>query len=50
VLLELFEWLAQDIRAFNVFSYLTLRAVLATMTAMLIGLAAAVGDPQARRT
>jgi phospho-N-acetylmuramoyl-pentapeptide-transferase len=40
MLLELFEWLAQDIRAFNVFSYLTLRAVLAAATAMLIGLAA----------
>jgi phospho-N-acetylmuramoyl-pentapeptide-transferase len=40
VLLELFEWLAQDIRAFNVFSYLTLRAVVAAGTAMLIGLAA----------
>jgi phospho-N-acetylmuramoyl-pentapeptide-transferase len=40
VLLELFEWLAQDIRAFNVFSYLTLRAVLAAATSLLIGLAA----------
>src|SRR5512145_159129 len=40
MLLELFEWLAQDIRAFNVFSYLTLRAVLAAATALLIGLAA----------
>jgi len=36
MLLELFQWLAQDIRAFNVFSYLTLRAVLATMTALTI--------------
>jgi len=34
MLLELFQWLAQDIRAFNVFGYITLRAVLATMTAM----------------
>jgi len=33
-------WLSQDVRAFNVFGYLTLRAVLATATAMLIGLAA----------
>ena len=33
MLLELFEWLAQDIRAFNVFSYLTLRAVLAAFAA-----------------
>ncbi len=40
MLLELAEWLAQDIRAFNVFSYLTLRAVLAAATALLIGLAA----------
>jgi len=40
MLLELFEWLARDIRSFNVFSYLTLRAVLAAATSMLIGLAA----------
>jgi phospho-N-acetylmuramoyl-pentapeptide-transferase len=40
VLLELFQWLAQDIRAFNVFSYLTLRAVLAAATALAIGLLA----------
>jgi phospho-N-acetylmuramoyl-pentapeptide-transferase len=40
MLLELFQWLAQDIRAFNVFSYLTLRAVLAAATALVIGLAA----------
>jgi phospho-N-acetylmuramoyl-pentapeptide-transferase len=40
VLLELFEWLSKDIRAFNVFSYLTLRAVLAAATSLLIGLAA----------
>ncbi|MDP1606737.1 MAG: phospho-N-acetylmuramoyl-pentapeptide-transferase [Rhodocyclaceae bacterium] len=36
MLLELFQWLALDIRAFNVFSYITLRAVLATMTALTI--------------
>ena len=36
MLLALAEWLAQDIRAFNVFSYITLRAVLATMTALAI--------------
>ncbi len=30
------SWLAQDIRAFNVFGYITLRAVLATLTALLI--------------
>lgn len=36
MLLELAQWLAQDIRGFNVFNYITLRAVLATMTALLI--------------
>jgi phospho-N-acetylmuramoyl-pentapeptide-transferase len=39
-LFELFQWLSQDVRAFNVFTYLTLRAVLATATALLIGLLA----------
>ncbi len=36
MLLWLTELLAKEIRAFNVFGYLTLRAVLATMTALLI--------------
>jgi phospho-N-acetylmuramoyl-pentapeptide-transferase len=36
MLLELAQWLAKDIRAFNVFNYITLRAVLATMTALSI--------------
>ena len=36
MLLEFFQWLAKDIRAFNVFTYITLRAVLATMTALSI--------------
>jgi len=36
MLLELANWLAEDIRAFNVFSYITLRAVLATLTALAI--------------
>ena len=36
MLLELAQWLAKDIRAFNVFNYLTLRAVLACLTALLI--------------
>jgi phospho-N-acetylmuramoyl-pentapeptide-transferase len=36
MLLALFQWLAQDVRAFNVFSYITLRAVLATLTALVI--------------
>ncbi len=40
MLLELFQWLAQDIRAFNVFNYLTLRALLAAITALFIGMAA----------
>ncbi|MCE2948740.1 MAG: phospho-N-acetylmuramoyl-pentapeptide-transferase [Betaproteobacteria bacterium] len=36
MLLALAQWLAQYERAFNVFSYLTLRAVLATITAVFI--------------
>ena len=36
MLLELAQWLAKDIRAFNVFSYITLRAVLACLTALVI--------------
>ncbi|MFN5995061.1 MAG: phospho-N-acetylmuramoyl-pentapeptide-transferase [Betaproteobacteria bacterium] len=36
MLLELFEWLGKDVRAFNVFSYITLRTVLAAMTALVI--------------
>src|SRR5215831_67312 len=36
MLLLISEWLEQYLRAFNVFSYITLRAVLATMTALLI--------------
>ncbi len=36
MLLALTQWLAQDIRAFNVFNYITLRAVLATITALII--------------
>ncbi len=38
MLLELAQWLARDFRAFSVFNYLTLRAVLATLTALGIGL------------
>jgi len=38
MLLTLAQWLAQDVRAFNVFSYITLRAVLACMTALTISL------------
>ena len=40
MLKELFQWLSHDIRAFNVFGYLTLRAVLAMATSLIIGLAA----------
>src|SRR4051794_32324011 len=36
MLLELAQWLAKDIRVFNVFSYITLRAVLAALTALVI--------------
>jgi len=36
MLLALAQLLAQDIRAFNVFNYITLRAVLATLTALII--------------
>jgi phospho-N-acetylmuramoyl-pentapeptide-transferase len=38
VLKELFQWLAQDIHSFAVFNYLTLRAVLAAATSLMIGL------------
>jgi phospho-N-acetylmuramoyl-pentapeptide-transferase len=40
MLLELAQWLAQDFRGFNVFNYITLRAVLATMTALTISFVA----------
>ena len=36
MLLELAQWLAKDVRAFNVFTYITLRAVLACLTALVI--------------
>ena len=36
MLLLLSEWLEQYVRAFNVFGYITLRSVLATMTALVI--------------
>lgn len=38
MLLELAQWLARDVRLFNVFGYITLRAVLACMTALAISL------------
>ena len=36
MLLAIANWIAADIRTFNVFGYITLRAVLATMTALMI--------------
>ncbi|MGB4225370.1 MAG: phospho-N-acetylmuramoyl-pentapeptide-transferase [Candidatus Dechloromonas phosphoritropha] len=39
MLLALTQWLAQDVRFFNVFNYITLRTVLAAMTALLISFA-----------
>ena len=36
MLLELAQWLAKDVRTFNVFGYITLRTVLAAMTALVI--------------
>jgi len=40
MLLWLSQWLAQDVRAFNVFGYITLRTVLAAMTALIISFVA----------
>lgn len=40
MLLILAQWLGQDIRGFNVFSYITLRTVLAAMTALIISFVA----------
>ena len=38
MLLELAQWLAKDVRLFSVFNYITLRAVLACLTALAISL------------
>src|SRR5580765_5433308 len=38
MLLELAQWMAKDVRLFNVFGYITLRAVLACLTALAISL------------
>ena len=46
MLLTLAQWLSQDIRGFSVFNYITLRAVLATMTALVISFVA--GPPLIR--
>ena len=40
MLKELLLWIGQDVRGFNVFAYITLRAVLAAATSMTIGLIA----------
>ena len=40
MLLALFQWLSQDYRAFGVFNYITLRAVMACLTALAISLIA----------
>ena len=47
MLLELFQWLATKERIFNVFQYITLRVVLAAMTALLISFI--VGPAMIRR-
>ncbi len=47
MLLMLFQWLGHDVRAFNVFNYITLRAVLATLTSLMISFA--VGPWMIRR-
>ena len=43
MLLLLAQWLAQEVRAFNVFNYITLRTVLAAMTALIISFIAGPG-------
>ena len=40
MLLMLAQWLSQDVRGFGVINYITLRTVLAAMTALLISFAA----------
>jgi phospho-N-acetylmuramoyl-pentapeptide-transferase len=40
MLLELTQWLSRDMRFFSVFNYITLRAALATLTALGVGLIA----------
>jgi phospho-N-acetylmuramoyl-pentapeptide-transferase len=40
MLLAFAQWLSQDVRVFNVFGYITLRAVLASLTALAISLIA----------
>jgi phospho-N-acetylmuramoyl-pentapeptide-transferase len=47
MLLVIAEWIAQDVRAFNVFSYITLRALLAALTAL--GISFIVGPTMIRQ-
>ena len=47
MLLELAQWLAVEIRAFNVFTYITLRVVLAALTALAISFV--IGPAMIRR-
>jgi phospho-N-acetylmuramoyl-pentapeptide-transferase len=47
VLLDLAQWLARDVRAFNVFTYITLRVVLAALTALAISFV--IGPAMIRR-
>ncbi|HEY0665791.1 MAG TPA: phospho-N-acetylmuramoyl-pentapeptide-transferase [Gallionella sp.] len=47
MLLELAQWLAEDIRFFSVFNYITLRVVLAAMTAL--GISFMVGPAMIRK-
>ena len=37
MLLSVFQWLSESVRAFGVFNYLSLRALMAALTAMAIG-------------
>ena len=46
MLYHLFDWLATEISGFNAFRYITLRAILAALTALVISLAA--GGPVIR--
>ncbi len=39
MLLDLFRWLSESVSGFNVFSYLTLRALLAALTSLFLGFA-----------
>ena len=47
MLLELAQWLATEVRAFNVFTYITLRVVLAALTALAISFV--IGPAMIRR-